>query len=107
MSQPLQWHKKNVDTEHLYVCMSPTKIKKQIFTLQYSFYHLKKKLKCLQQANRRLQKKYKSLQEIINDLRKKDLISSQCSEMLTTFDHVHADIFKRVGGQNRGIIHQS
>jgi hypothetical protein len=48
-------------------------------------------------------KKNQSLQEVISALRRKDIISSQCSEMLNSFDNVQTEIFKRASGGNKGV----
>lgn len=58
---------------------------------------LKKKLKVSQQRSRRFQKKVFSLKEIIKELKDKDLISTNCENMLNqTFEGVPLALAKRM-----------
>lgn len=85
--------------DHSYALLeSPEQFKKQLHEAYAANERLKKKMKILQQANRRLTKRNQSLTEAVADLRKKDLISSQFSEMFSQFDSVQTEIFKRAAG---------
>lgn len=92
-----------IEQEHLYAIReSPRKLNIKLNKMHVSVQHLRSKLKIARQAQRRLKQKYQSLQEVITALRRKDLISSQCSEMLNAFDNVQTEIFKRAAGGTKG-----
>lgn len=78
---------------------SPRKLKRQLIEAHTDKEQVRKKLKALQQSNRRLKQRLQTLAEVVADLRKKEIITSNCSELLSAFgDGVQSEIYKRCAG---------
>ena len=84
--------------DHAYsITESPRKLKEKLDKSSEQILHLKKKLKASQQRSRRLKIKVKSLKTVVKQLREKQLISSNCEEMLNqTFSGVPLEVMKRI-----------
>ena len=84
--------------DHAYsITESPRKLKEKLDKSSEQILHLKKKLKASQQGSRRLKIKVKSLKTVVKQLREKQLISSNCEEMLNqTFSGVPLEVMNRI-----------
>ena len=79
------------------------KVAMKVIKLEEKVVKYKKNMKIKQQKVRRLKKKVANFEDIIKSLRKKNLITTNCEELLRDrFSGVPMELFKRTSGEGKG-----
>lgn len=94
----------NISCDHGYATVdSPRKLKRKMDETVDSLEKCKKQLKTEKQKTRRLKQKVSSLKSVVDSLREKNLISTNCAEMLeSNFGAVPREIFERILDKKEG-----